>query len=314
MPRRLPVLKGLVIAASVWAVVPGSVEADDPAYRSEIERFQQAREASLRAEDGWLSVSGLFWLKPGRNRIGNDPSSDVVLREGVPHWVGVLTVAADNTGVSTFQPASGLNFLLNGKPFEGGAIRSDANGGKADVLALGDIRLILLRRGDRFALRLKDNQSTTRTRFAGLRWYPAQEDWRIFARFTPHTLPRTISFDTIVGGVDVMPCPGFVTFEHGGQSHRLDAAEESDGTLWFVFRDATAGKTTASNARQLTADAPRGDVVILDFNKAINLPCAYIEHATCPIAPPRNRLAIEVTAGEQLPRPSTANASAPKAD
>ncbi len=313
MRRRFAVLMGLVVLGCSPAVPSQSVEADDPAYRSEIERFRQAREASLRAEDGWLSVSGLFWLKPGPNRIGNDPSSDVVLREGVPRSVGVLTLTA-NPGVATFQATSGVNLLLNGKSFEGGAIRSDSGGSKADVLALGGIRLILLRRNDRFALRLKDNQAPTRTRFAGLRWYPVDEDWRVIARFTPHSLPKTINFDTIVGGVDVMPCPGFVTFEQGGQSYRLDAAEEPDGKLWFVFRDATAGKTTAVNARQLTTDAPQGDVVILDFNKAINLPCAYIEHATCPIAPAQNRLAIEVTAGEQRPRPSTANALAPKVD
>ncbi len=113
-----------------------------------------------------------------------------------------------------------------------------------------------------------------------------------------------------MGGRDVMPCPGTVTFERGGQTYHLEAAAEPDGKLWFVFRDATAGKTTASNARQLTADAPAGDVVILDFNKAINLPCAYIEHATCPIAPPQNRLAIEVAAGEQLPRPAATPATA----
>lgn len=169
-------------------------------------------------------------------------------------------------------------------------------------MALGDIRLILLRRNDRFALRVKDNQAATRTQFAGLRWYPVNDDWRVVAQFTPHPFPKTIAFDTIVGGKDVMPCPGVVTFEQGGQSYRLDAAAEPDGTLWFVFRDATAGKTTAANARQLTTDAPQGGLVILDFNKAINLPCAYIEHATCPIAPPRNRLPIEVNAGEQLPQ------------
>ena len=39
-------------------------------------------------------------------------------------------------------------------------------------------------------------------------------------------------------------------------------------------------------------------IVVLDFNKAINLPCAYIPYATCPLAPPQNRLSLAIEAGE----------------
>ncbi len=37
---------------------------------------------------------------------------------------------------------------------------------------------------------------------------------------------------------------------------------------------------------------------MLDFNKAINLPCSYIPYATCPLAPPQNRLRLAIEAGE----------------
>ena len=43
-----------------------------------------------------------------------------------------------------------------------------------DTLAVGDVKLILIKRGERLALRLKDNQSPLRASFAGLRWYPAR--------------------------------------------------------------------------------------------------------------------------------------------
>ena len=74
--------------------------------------------------------------------------------------------------------------------------------------------------------------------------------------------------------------------------------------MWFVFRDGTSGRTTAGGARQLTADPPRGDEVILDFNKAVNLPCAYIPYATCPLAPPQNRLSLAIEAGEKTYEPA----------
>ena len=52
--------------------------------------------------------------------------------------------------------------------------------------------MILLKRGARYALRVKDNQSASRTRFTDLRWYPIDEDWKITARFVPalRTRPR----------------------------------------------------------------------------------------------------------------------------
>ena len=298
----------LVTSACAGSLALAPARAADPAYRAEIERFHQSREASLRAEDGWLSVAGLFWPRPGANRIGSAEGSEIRLRAGAPATVGVLTLAADGPegkpGAATFQPDPGVAVRLNGQPFTGGSIQSDASGAKADVLAVGDFRFILLRRNEKYALRLKDNASPTRLDFAGLRWFPTDENWRVVATFQPYPIPRSMTFDTIIGGQDVLPSPGTVTFEHNGQTHTLQAATEStDGKLWLVFRDATAGKTTPGNARQLTTDAPQGGIVILDFNKAINLPCAYISHATCPVAPSQNRLPLAINAGEQTPRP-----------
>ncbi len=125
-----------------------------------------------------------------------------------------------------------------------------------------------------------------------------KEEWRIPAKFVAYPTPTKLTFDTIVGEREILDSPGYVTFERDGKTYRLQAAREKDGTLWFVFRDATSGRTTHGGARQLTADPPRGDEVILDFNKAINLPCAYIPYATCPLAPPQNRLKLAIEAGE----------------
>jgi uncharacterized protein len=273
----------------------------DDAYRAEVEKFRKAREASLKADDGWLTVAGLFWIRPGATRIGGDPSSDVLLPLGAPPTVGVLTLAGDK---ASFRAEPGVAVTLDGKPFEQGEIRSDA-GGKPGVLAIGRFKLIVLKRGERHAIRLKDNGSELRENFAGLRWYPVAEDWKVVAKFVPHPFPSKITFDTIVGEQDVLDSPGYATFERDGKTYRLDAAAQPDGRLWFVFRDATSGRTTPVNARQLTTEAPIGDTVVLDFNKAVNLPCAYTPHATCPIAPPQNRLPLAITAGEQNYRPGT---------
>lgn len=171
------------------------------------------------------------------------------------------------------------------------------------------MKLILLKRGERYAVRIKDKQSPLRKSFAGLRWYPPRPEWRIQAAFVPHVIPTKLNLDTIVGETDVVDSPGYVTFECAGKTYRLDAAAQKNGKLWFVFRDGTSGRTTHAGARQLDAEPPRAGVVTLDFNKAVNLPCAYIPFATCPLAPPQNRLSLAIEAGELKYEPGRADRS-----
>jgi uncharacterized protein len=60
--------------------------------------------------------------------------------------------------------------------------------------------------------------------------------------------------------------------------------------------------TTYAACRTVTIDPPAADgTVVIDFNRATNLPCAYTEFATCPLPPPENVLPIAVEAGEQIP-------------
>lgn len=95
-----------------------------------------------------------------------------------------------------------------------------------------------------------------------------------------------------------MESPGYVTFTHGGKEYRLEPVLEGK-QLFFVFRDGTSNKSTYGAARFLYAAPVKDGTVILDFNKAINPPCAFTPFATCPLPPPQNRLALAITAGEK---------------
>ena len=274
----------------------------DDGYRAEIEQFRKRREAGLKAEDGWLSVVGLHWLRQGESKLGSDPASDVLLPSRAPAAVGTIDLSGDH---AVFRAAPGVKVLRAGQAFPDGEIRSDAEG-KPDVLAIDGIKLILLKRGSRYALRVKDSRSESRATFAGLKWFPVDESWIIRAKFIPAPSKTKLVFDTIVGEQDVSESPGYVVFERGGKTYKLQAASESDGSLWLVFRDGTSGRTTAGGARQLIVPAPKGDTVLLDFNKTINFPCSYIPFATCPLAPPQNRLSVPINAGELKYEPSAA--------
>jgi uncharacterized protein (DUF1684 family) len=69
--------------------------------------------------------------------------------------------------------------------------------------------------------------------------------------------------------------------------------------LWFIFADRTTSKETYGSGRFLYADMPKDGKLVIDFNKAYNPPCAFTPYATCPLAPPENRLDLPVTAGEK---------------
>ena len=51
-------------------------------YARAIETWRAEREARLTADDGWLTVAGLFFLREGENTFGSDPLHDIVLPAG----------------------------------------------------------------------------------------------------------------------------------------------------------------------------------------------------------------------------------------
>ena len=71
--------------------------------------------------------------------------------------------------------------------------------------------------------------------------------------------------------------------------------------LFLPFKDATSGTETYGGGRYL--DLRVGDIqngqVTLDFNKAYNPYCAFVEGYPCPIPPKNNVLAVPIKAGEQ---------------
>ena len=98
---------------------------------------------------------------------------------------------------------------------------------------------------------------------------------------------------------------GLVRFDHDGSEHTLVAFGEVGGPLRVLFTDATSGVTTYPAARALDLGVPdENNTVTLDFTRAANLPCAFTDAATCPIAPAENRLPFAVEAGERNPRTS----------
>ena len=262
--------------------------------------WRAEREAKLKAEDGWLTVAGLFWLKEGVNTVGTAADSAVVLPTGsAPARVGEFEL---REGKTFFRAAAGVTVTANGQPVRELEVKSDAVK-QPDVLKLNDLTFLLLKRGERFGIRLKDKNARTRREFAGLRWYEGKAAYRVTAQFIPYEQPKNVSIVNILGDVEPMKSPGYVTFTLNGQELSLEPVAAGGDKLFFIFRDLTSGKTTYKPGRFLYATAPadlsKPGPVVLDFNQAINPPCAFTAFATCPLPPKRNHLAVAIEAGEQ---------------
>jgi uncharacterized protein (DUF1684 family) len=266
-----------------------------PNYKAQIEQWRERRARALTADDGWLTVTGLFWLKEGKNTVGAAPGNDMVLPKGsAPARLGTFEF---HTRATTFEAAPGAKVTVDGKPAATAALKPDTSG-NPDILQVGALTMFVIQRGTRFGIRLKDRNSERRKKFTGLKYFPINEAYRVEARFVPYNPPKKIPVLNILGDTSEEPSPGYVEFRLNGRDCRLDPIEE-DGFLFFIFKDLTSGKETYPPGRFLYAEMPKnGDKVILDFNKAFNPPCAFTPYATCPLPPAENHLPIRLEAGE----------------
>ena len=249
-------------------------------YQDEISQWRRAREAALRADNGWLTVAGLFWLRDGANFFGQDPANDIVLPGG-PARAG------------SFQLHDGqVTVTMEGSTR---ALRPDSG----DAAKVGRLSLFVIKRSDKFGIRLKNPDSPERRDFRGIEYFPAREEYRVTARFV--AAPKKIPILNVLGQTEQSECPGYAVFRLHGEELRLYPILEEPGAkeLFFIFRDQTAGKETYGAGRFLYSALPSGGQVVLDFNKAHNPPCAFTAYATCPLTPPENRLPVRIEAGEK---------------
>lgn len=264
----------------------------DPAvHRAEVEAWRAGRYEALRRDQGWLTLCGLAWLKPGVNRVGSDPASDAVLPGG-PAQVGTVTVSPD--GVR----ATG-SWLHDGRPVEGLRLVDDRDG-QQTLLELGSLRLCLIERGGRLALRTWDLEAAARRDFVGVDHWPVDPAWRLEAVFEP-TPGRTLAVPDVLGMAEHQESPGDVVFEVAVVTHRLQALSGGPtGELWIVFGDATNGQETYGGGRFLYTAPPSDDgKVVIDFNRSYNPPCVFSPYATCPLPWPANVLPARIEAGER---------------
>ncbi len=289
------------------------------AYATAHAAYRSKRLERLQAENGWLTLCGLWFLDDGEaNTIGSDEKCKIRLPAKCPKSVGhisynkqsgkmrfVSSGAADAVvsvaGVDSKDPtatASALNDLKHDKIKDAASSCLQIGG------PTGDVTLFVIERSGQVAIRGKDKLAVTRTGFKGIDTYPLGEKYCVDAKYEPFASGvKLVPHPNKLGLTEMEKCPGVLSFAVDGKSYQLEVIDEdgSDSEWFVIFRDATSG-TETYGMRYLYTDRPKkaGETVKLDFNKAYNPPCAFTPYATCALATKQNRLPIRIEAGEKL--------------
>lgn len=263
-------------------------------YRQTINEWRQERDETIRRENGWLALSGLYWLKLGKNQIGSDPKSEIQLPERIPANIGFFEY---NGRSVTFRAVAGQNIQVNNKQADFALLQPDISENPS-YLRVQDVQLVVIQRGNRMGVRMWDNQREERRSFPTRSWYDIDEKFRIPAMYTPYERPKMAYFPDITGEKSEFPVDGYLSFEFEGNHYQLDINKEDDETYFIRFWDPTSKNETYPTGRYLIADIEAKNKIFIDFNKAYNPPCAFTDFATCVFAPEQNHLDFKVPAGE----------------
>ena len=275
------------------------LQKDEITWRSE-------HAAELLKPDGWLSLVGLEWLQPGDNSVGSAADNTIRITSGPAH-LAVLHLESESVTIN--PPPGGFpeDFRVAGASAKSQPLRAEPNNDKvAPRLTIGTLSMYVIRRENRFALRIKDAKSPSIVGFQGLKWYPPNDRYRVTAKWIPYSPYKTITLATLVGTNYDQPVPGAAEFTINGKSFRLEPVLEDPtvAKLFFILRDTTSTSTTYGACRFLYTGFPTNGLdkpgeLVLDFNRLENPPCAYTPFSTCPLPPPGNRLPIPLPVGEQ---------------
>jgi uncharacterized protein (DUF1684 family) len=256
-------------------------------FNAEWQAWHQQQEQRLADPHGFLAITSLHWLSEEPQRFTDAPGAwttgpdgvVVVLGEGEELTVeGMMVTGRNSFGVI---------------PERGGV-----------KVAWGDAIIEVAKRGGYDILRPRHPGNPLRTAYRGTPAYLPDPRWVITGRYTAFDRPRPTTVGAAVAGLEhVYDAPGRVEFELDGQAQALTAfGGHAPDTLLVLFTDRTSGLTTYPAVRGLQLGAPAADgTVMLDFNRAANLPCAYTDLATCPLPPTENRLRVAIEAGEKTP-------------
>jgi hypothetical protein len=266
----------------------------DETYLKEIQNIRDARDNRMATNPhSWLALIGLFRLEEGDNTFGAGGTNMIKLPEYPQENGGIFQkikgkvhlLPHPDSVITINKNPPGMDFLHTDQDVE------------PDRIEIGTLTMMIIQRGEFMYLRVWDRASLAAKTFKGLRYFPVDPKYRIKSKFITYDPPRPIMIMDVIGIEHEGSLFGEAQFTWDGVDCSLVAEEDGDELL-FSFTDKTRESLTYPGGRYLVTKKPVDGYVILDFNQAINWPCAYTSFATCPLPPKENRLQVCIEAGE----------------
>lgn len=144
------------------------------------------------------------------------------------------------------------------------------------------------------------------TTFTSLKYFPPDIRYKVTATLTPIQNKKPVMLSTNDGKQQQYVEYAYAEFDLDGFNNKLLILEVLDagpfrGKLFLAFGDETSAGETYGAGRYLDiVKVPGANTITLDFNKAYNPYCAYVEKYSCPFPPPENLLKVALRAGEKV--------------
>jgi uncharacterized protein (DUF1684 family) len=306
LQRRVTAIATVALFTSTSGIgYAAGLQATD-AYLADLATWKAERVSRLKGPDGFLNLVGLFWLRKDTSTFGSSPDNDFVLPAGAAPVLGSFH---KEDGKVRMAVRDGIEVLHGETPVQS-IVMDDDHSENPVVLTHGSLAWTVIRRDDKYAVRVRDFEHPAIAAFGPIDYFPADLALRVPAVLQRFDEPRQLRVDTVIEGLDYRPeSPGILRFEIDGEPFELEAYQSGD-ELFLIFGDATSGRETYPAGRFLYTSMPdESGVTMLDFNKAYNPPCAFNAFATCPVASPQNRLKTRISAGEKYDLATTVPAS-----
>lgn len=300
-------MKRLILAAALTAIGfsaacardDAPLEANAVSHTELVMAWRADRFEALTAPQGYLNLVGLFWLDPGTYSFGGGMDNDFVFPRANDQSLGSFDFGPNGV---TMTVNDGVDVRIDDVPVSIAPMPDDTL--DENVTAThATLAWTVIKRQEMYGIRLYDTENPAAKNLPPIPQYDIDERWRVPARLRRYDEPRIANVGTVVEGLGYNPTAvGVLEFEIDGEGHTLEAYQSANNRLFIVFGDRTSGRETYPAARFLYTDEPGegdDDMTVLDFNMSYNPPCAFSDFSTCPVASPRNRLPIEVTAGEK---------------
>jgi hypothetical protein len=155
-----------------------SPAAPDAAYIQSFDKWKAELVDDLKTN--WLSLAGLFWLKPGENSFGTDAGNAIVFPKGPAH-AGVFELQGTDVTVK-FGPDA--HATIDGKPVTTAKLQPDTSGSPT-IVELGSLRIKAIVRGQRIGIRLKDLDNEEAKNYHGPIFFPLDLSYRVTASWIP---------------------------------------------------------------------------------------------------------------------------------